>query len=375
MSHILQNKLSKLSIILLSLTFIESAAGGLSYYLALYLDKETTLTTSQIGGIGSILTLANRHIYQKLIPVCLLLCGVSFLLLPLSVNFKIVCVTVFSLGLSTTAFLTANNAYLLSSARQNEKYLKHLQNIKIWMENAGNSVSMLLIIFTGVSLLVTGLVSTFIIQSSTNEQKYIENHEESCSNVANKLNYWTALLSVFFVGLLFSEQRFIYPIFLNRTIHSTFWIGALLWLDPLVVILLQVKANKLLDRVDNLIMMASGSIILGLSLFMLQFTTGILIIAMLCFTWVLGEILFMPASTILCFNHSKEGAIGAWRIAYSLGLIVGPYLETSYVEQYGFNSNWTLALVIGLLICSLCLVSWYSQKLRNSNAPLEECRL
>ncbi len=48
-------------------------------------------------------------------------------------------------------------------------------------------------------------------------------------------------------------------------------------------------------------------------------------------------------------------AAGAWRSAYSSGLIVGPTISGLLMEHYNYNACWILAGVLGFFLCILFL--------------------
>src|SRR4051812_49119057 len=92
-------KLSKICCLLLLFSFLECAAGGIAYYLSLYLSTSTPLTKLQIGQVGSLLgfgalsgALCSTYITDKfnsknIIIVSFILLGLSFFCLPQSMQF------------------------------------------------------------------------------------------------------------------------------------------------------------------------------------------------------------------------------------------------------------------------------------------------
>lgn len=73
-----------------------------------------------------------------------------------------------------------------------------------------------------------------------------------------------------------------------------------------------------------------------------------------CLIFILGEMLFMPTSFVQCYesvgSQRKGMAAGAWRSAYSLGLIAGPSLSGLLMEYYNYQACWILAGILGLLL-------------------------
>ena len=107
-------KLPKTCYLLLLYAFLECSAGGIAYYLALYLGTSTPLTKLQIGQIGSLVgfgslsgALCSTYIIDKLsgkhiIVLSFLLLGLGFFSLPQSSSFLIISGCAFIIGLSTS---------------------------------------------------------------------------------------------------------------------------------------------------------------------------------------------------------------------------------------------------------------------------------
>lgn len=122
-------------------------------------------------------------------------------------------------------------------------------------------------------------------------------------------------------------------------------IGLLLGLNGLVVFSLEMIFVYLAStRFKFRTLIMAGVFLTGLSLVLLNLFTGawILLLSMLILS--LSEILVMPFLATLTVQRSEEqtrGAyLGLYSLAYSAAFILGPYLGTTIIAQFGFPVLW-----------------------------------
>lgn len=386
LSHRLSSlpKLSKTCYLLLLFSFLECAAGGIAYYLSLYLSTSTSLTKLQIGQVGSIIgfgalagALCSTYIIDKLsgkniIIASFIFLGLSFFCLPQSMSFSVISVCAFIIGITTSIFLTTNNTLLLQNAPQDQASLRFAQSMKVVSENLGSSCSILLIMFFAAQYYgqVFEVIGLFFLLFAFNTMKFLSvgknsigqssNQEGETNQQTNKKQLYLITGAVFIAGVIYAQQRIAYPLFLNETFASFTITAALFWLDPLIVSIFQVKVTKIVSPLKVYHQLAIGGLLLGTGLFALVIVNSIGGAILACLTFILGEMLFMPTSFVLCYESAgtkrKGMTAGAWRSAYSMGLIVGPTLSGFLMEHYNYNACWILAGILGLFLCILFLV-------------------
>lgn len=376
-------KLSKTCYLLLLFSFFECAAGGIAYYLSLYLSTSTPLTKLQIGQVGSIIgcgalsgALCSTYITDRLngkniIIVSFILLGLGFFCLPQSKSFLAISVCTFIIGIVTSIFITTNNTLLLQNAPQDQTSLRFAQSMKVVSENLGNSCSILLIMFFAAQYYrqIFEVIGLFFLFFAFNTMKFLSvrksfveqlsTEEKETTQQTNKKQLYLTIGAVFIVGIIYAQQRIAYPLFLNETFASFTITAALFWLDPIIVALFQVKITKIVSPLKIHHQLALGGSLLGIGLFVLMVVNSIEGVILACLTFILGEMLFMPTSFVQCYESAsterKGMASGAWRSAYSLGLIVGPTLSGFLMEHYNYNACWILSGVLGLFLCILFL--------------------
>lgn len=374
-------KISKTCYLLLLFSFLECAAGGIAYYLSLYLSTSTPLTKLQIGQIGSIIGfgalsgalcstyIADRLSSKNVIIASFIFLGFSFFCLPQSMRFIVIAVCAFIIGSATSIFLTANNTLLLQHTPQDHTSLRFAQSMKVVSENLGNSCSILLIMFFAAQYYgqVFEVIGLFFLLFAFNAMKFLgvgkipvelpSTEEKKTNQQANKKHRYLTIWAVFIVGIIYAQQRIAYPLFLNETFASFTITATLFWLDPIIVSLFQVKITRIVSPLEIHHQLAMGGLLLGSGLFALMIVNSLGGVILACLTFILGEMLFMPTSFVQCYESAgterKGMAAGAWRSAYSSGLIVGPIISGFLMEHYNYNACWLLAGMLGLLICIL----------------------
>jgi MFS family permease len=371
-------KLSRTTQLLLLFSFLECTAGGIAYYLSLYLGTSTQLTKLQIGQVGSIVgfgaltgalfaTYITDKISSKSIIVISFLClSVGFCGLPQSTNVLIISICAFIISIATSLFLTANNTLLLQSVPQDPATLRTVQSMKEVSENLGSSCSMALIMFFAAQYYgqVFECIGLFFLLFALNAIKYLKidkniiyhvsSEEKENNKSINKKQLYLTVAAVFIVGIIYAQQRIAYPLFLNDTFGSFTITAILFWLDPVIVALFQVKVTKLASPFKIHYQLAIGALLLGSGLFALMFVQSISGAILAGLIFILGEMLFMPASFVHCYESAgakrKGMATGSWRSAYSSGLIAGPVISGFLLEYYNFNACWILAGALGIFL-------------------------
>ncbi|MFD2248143.1 MFS transporter [Pontibacter ruber] len=122
-------------------------------------------------------------------------------------------------------------------------------------------------------------------------------------------------------------------------------IGGLLALNGFIVFLLEMIAVYLIgERVKKSILIVTGVLLLGISFMLLNMIqhVGVLYIAMLLLS--IAEILAMPFMATIAVERSNElnrgSYMGLYTISYSVAHVVAPYLGTSIVSKFGFDTLW-----------------------------------
>lgn len=145
------------------------------------------------------------------------------------------------------------------------------------------------------------------------------------------------------------------PLFYRQVHHfSEAQIGLLLALNGVVVFTLEMILVYLIGkRIQPAVLITAGMLLVGVSLVLLNLVADpwILYVSMILLS--VAEILAMPYMATIPVNRSSEENrgryMGFYNLSFSASFILGPFLGTSLIDQYGFDTLWwaggALALV------------------------------
>jgi MFS family permease len=358
--------------VLLFLSFVEAIGGSIAYHFAYFLSSETDFNTLNIGllgfgmGIGSILGSVIGAIYtgkvqsKTLMSLSFLLMGIAFIMLTQTSSLYVSMVFVFLLGFGINLFITCGNSSLLQISKSINNSLTMAQSYKNVLDNAGGILAMLLIMIFAQnyfkSILIT-LGFIFIVLSVWLSRKVdvqnISGSKASQTQSSIKTIYKSLvqmLFAVFCIGLTYGIQKTVLGIHLNETIGNPLVIGFFFALDPLLVVLFQIRIMKALEKFNKNSLAFVGCILLGISTFGMGISSSMMEMFCSLIIFTLGEMLFMPLSVALCYqyggaNHNGLG-IGAWRSAYSLGMMIGPLISGITMFYLNDQSAWIVSSVL-----------------------------
>jgi predicted MFS family arabinose efflux permease len=132
-----------------------------------------------------------------------------------------------------------------------------------------------------------------------------------------------------------------------RQVHelSQAQIGMLLAINGMVVFSLEMVLVYLIGtRIRPAVLITAGNFLVGVSLILLNLVEGhwILYVSMVILS--IAEILAMPYMATIPVNRSQEQNrgryMGMYNLSFSVSFIIGPFLGTSLIDQYGFDTLW-----------------------------------
>ena len=153
-----------------------------------------------------------------------------------------------------------------------------------------------------------------------------------------------------------------------KDIHylTEFDIGILLGMNGFVIFLLEMPLIKWLETTNftKSGLMVFGTILLGISILVLNLTTwtGVLIIGMLFMS--LGEMITFPFSNAFALDRAKKGNQGEYMalysIAFSIAHIFAHNAGMHMVDDLGFDNTWYIfTMLAGFCVLLLFTLSRY----------------
>ncbi|MEJ8756034.1 MFS transporter [Pontibacter sp. H259] len=130
-------------------------------------------------------------------------------------------------------------------------------------------------------------------------------------------------------------------------------IGLLMALNGLIVFLLEMIVVYLLgEQAKKSMLVASGLLMLGFSFVLLNLFPAVSILFVSMLLMSISEILAMPFMSTLTVERadlSNRGAyMGLYTISYAAAHVASPYLGTSIIAAYGFDTLWWACGVLSI---------------------------
>ncbi|WP_100616070.1 MDR family MFS transporter [Confluentibacter citreus] len=367
------------------ITLINRAGTMVIPFLSLYLKEDLHFSISQIGwimsafGLGSVAgswlggKLTDKIGYYKVMVGSLFISGLLFIALQLADSFEMVCFGVFVVMLTADAFrpaiFVALNAYSKPENRTRSLTLIRLA-INLGF-SAGPAVGGLII--TGMSYAglfwvdgVTCVLAAFLMIRVLNPKKAkvidIVVNDSPISAYKDKA-FLVFLVAMTLFGIVFLQYFSTIPIY-YKDVHklSELEIGIILGLNGFLIFIFEMPLIKWLEntKYSKLGLMFFGTLLTGISLFVLNLTawSGVLIIGMLLMTF--GEMIAFPFSNAFAADRAIKGNQGEYMalysIAFSIGHIFGHNAGLQMANGLGFDATWYIISGVAL-ICALLLFS------------------
>jgi MFS family permease len=179
------------------------------------------------------------------------------------------------------------------------------------------------------------------------------------------------LAGTFFVGIVFFQHESALPLYLVQYLQlSPAFYGMLFTINTLLIVALEVPINTATSHWPN-----TRSLILGCLLFAIGFgALGVIasaagVIATVV-VWTFGEMLLFPSMAAHLAEiapESRRGAyMGAYSMALSISLTVGPWMGTELLGSFGPVVVWSVMFVLGALSALLMVFSAPRQHLSSA---------
>lgn len=181
------------------------------------------------------------------------------------------------------------------------------------------------------------------------------------------------LVSTFLIGIVFYQHESALPLYLVQYLQlSPAFYGTLFTINTLLIVALEVPINRATAHWPN-----AWALFLGCLLFAVGFgalgivssATGVLVTVVL---WTFGEMMLFPAMAAhlgeIAPDDRRGAYMGAYSMALSLALTVGPWFGTQLLAGSGPVGVWSIMFVLGGL--AAVLMVYAAPHRRPSRAPI-----
>jgi predicted MFS family arabinose efflux permease len=170
------------------------------------------------------------------------------------------------------------------------------------------------------------------------------------------------LAALILLNLVFSQHEGAMPLYLVRDLHHKESLyGSLFVINTLMIVAMEVPLNVAMTHWSSRIANTLGVLLIAIGFGGLAFARSVPAIVLTVVFWTFGEMIFFPASTAYVAEVAPAGKTGAYMgaasAAFSLALIVGPWMGTTMLDGFGAFATWTTMFVIAVAAATLLLLS------------------
>lgn len=352
------------------LTIIMTASGHLTKIEAGYVLSSFGLGSLVGSYLGGYLT--DRFGFYNVQYVGLFLGGVIYMLIPMVDTLEGYCMIFFLLSSVLDTYRPANNAAIAYYSKP-ENITRSYGLIRVAANlgfGAGPLIGGFLIDWYGFDALfyADGLTCILAVvlflfmlkrpQSNGRVAVEVEAADQGAKKLIGHSPFKDKLFLVFVTITIFYAFGFMLifsmvPLYYKEAHQlSTSTIGIIMGINGILIALTEMPLVYSLEKLKTpLKVMIWGGVLSGISLlaFLLP-GTGILIAATLYTIFItIGEMLFLPFSSGFVSNRASGNNIGRYNglysMAWSITLIIGPYLWMLIAQEYGFDRLWQICFL------------------------------
>ena len=187
-------------------------------------------------------------------------------------------------------------------------------------------------------------------ESSLDEEKIPEKYK----GVFNDKKFLLFLISLLPVTLVFFQLFGAVPIYLvNQLGFKESFFGLLMAVNTVMIIFIEVPLNNALSKWDDRKAISLGALLCGIGFGGMAITGNVLFVVLTVIIWTFGEMIFFPATTSYVSSLSPENRrgeyMGYFQMTFSMSLMIGPWIGTEVLENFGHIILWSGAFVLCLI--------------------------
>ncbi len=378
-------------------TFINRSGTMILPFLSKYLKEDLEFTYGQVGwvmvffGVGSMIgswlggKLTDRIGFYKVMVWSLLIAGFLFIGLQYVKTFFGFCMAMLLIMSVADMFRPAMFVSLKTYSKP-ENRTRSLTLVRLAINLGfvvGPSVAGIIIIASGyetlfwidgITCIVSILFFTYLVKEKKNtaeeQQKKKMELLDAKATVYSDKPYWIFLSICFLMGMIFFQLFTILPLYHTEQFGlNEFHTGLLFFLNGLIIVILEMPMVNWIEKkkIAATKLIYYSSVLMALSFVVLLYNAwaGILVISMLIIT--VGEMIGFPYTNTFALSRAKSGNEGRYMALYtmsfSLAHIIGPKLGLDVVSMFGYQVNFAMVSLFGLLAIVLSL--WLQKEVEN----------
>lgn len=373
--------------ILATITFINRAGTMVLPFLSKYLKEDLGFSYSEVGwimvcfGLGSLVgswlggKLTDKLGFYKVMIFSLLTSGLLFFVLQYITSFYAICIAMSLIMIIADMFRPAMFVSLGTYAKP-ENRTRALTLVRLAVNlgfAAGPALGGLIIMGIGYQGLfwVDGLsciIAISIFWILVKEKKRIVEPVDDALLSQTKTIFQDNAMLVF-LTVSFLTAMIFFQLFTTLPLYhaekyglSEFQTGLLMTLNGFLIFLLEMPIVSYFERkkINKLKIVLFGSMLMGLSFFVLLMDTwaGILIISILLLTF--GEMFAFPFSNTFALSRAPRGRegqyMGYYTMSFSMAHIASSKTGMQIIAHKGYNMNWLTMGSLGIIAVILTFI-------------------
>lgn len=351
-------------------------------YLVLYMTEKIRVSPAEAGlvlafyGAGGLITapfvgkLSDRIGALRIMKFSLVATGIMLFMFSFVTNYYLILFITLVWSVINESFRPANLSFISKEVLPEQRKTSFALNrlaINLGMSIGpvvGGFLAALnfsfLFYVDGITSLIAG---TFLILSHIRPEKETRaikeklTETESVSSAKHHSVFRDKKFLIYMIALIPVEMVFFQhigalPLYLVRDlkfVESTF--GMLMAINTVIIIFIEVPLNNFMARWDDRKLIAVGALLCGLGYGLMVLSSSILLIIFTVVVWTFGEMIFFPSSASYIAEISPEAKrgeyMGYFQMTFSFSMMLGPWLGTIVLDNFGANVLWIGAFIFG----------------------------
>jgi predicted MFS family arabinose efflux permease len=373
--------------ILATITFINRAGTMVLPFLSKYLKEDLGFSYSEVGwimvcfGLGSLVgswlggKLTDKLGFYKVMIFSLLTSGLLFFVLQYITSFYAICIAMSLIMIIADMFRPAMFVSLGTYAKP-ENRTRALTLVRLAVNlgfAAGPALGGLIIMgigyqglfwVDGLSCIIAISIFWILVKEKKRIVEPIDDALLSQTKTIFQDNAMLVFLTVsFLTAMIFFQLFTTLPLYhAEKYGLSEFQTGLLMTLNGFLIFLLEMPIVSYFERkkINKLKIVLFGSMLMGLSFFVLLMDTwaGILIISILLLTF--GEMFAFPFSNTFALSRAPRGRegqyMGYYTMSFSMAHIASSKTGMQIIAHKGYDMNWLTMGSLGIIAVILTFI-------------------
>lgn len=210
-----------------------------------------------------------------------------------------------------------------------------------------------------VTSIVYGIVALLALPEGRRVRRHEERRGEGLRTIAHDRGFLVFLVASTLGALVYMQSSATFPLAVQDTGLSLAFYGALVSLNGIVIVLVELPLTMVTRRFPAPPVIALGFLLVGVGFALTGVADSAVALAVTVSIWTLGEIVNAPVASAYVADLSPERLRGryqgAWSFTWGLGLVLGPSVGTAlYAWRPG--ALWLGCLALGTLSAGLMLL-------------------